>query len=882
MEEEVATLEMLQKVVDMKIQHLKGVRDKQHHEARSEIITSEISDLEGKLMVLFASQIKSKSKIVNQEHAARFYPKLSQFLYVVDIDEEMRETLVNRCSLVEELFEFSNERLAGIFYVHDDDEMKKKKLDGQYKRLRAARNIVKDYVVRLQNGEKRSELPWNSQWHEMAPDSPASVRSSIASVGHLSVFNYGPNEDLSNFKSRSIPPSPSPARSVSSIPRSRSDDANVGQRIHRGSTSSAGSSSSTSRYMVKSEKIRRKNKPGIITIPPSTDGETDSDHSKSRSSSITSSQSPRTPTLPSNSNMGHSIKHRFSGKQLLISIACDYCTRVMLFGLKCKHCGFKCHKKCSRKVPPSCSLPPQMLDYFKKKVDNESRAQVDGLVPIKRTNSEPSNFANRVRSIDKHMSSSHGSLMHNTVGNGASSSMVGAGSHRGASADTYSTASSTSSISSSTFHSDSPLGTPGVGGDGHEMGNNERFPFFPDGDNLVGEISLVNSLISTTSTVSEASTNTLIDSKCSSDTKSSSTLSIQEEENSVDDLDDQISDIRKHVKLRHESLSKGEKHDRMMIMHNHGSLMSEWVIPFSQIEIGDHIGVGRVGKVYKAKWHGECALKVLYLENPTTEEKNDFKYKVQVLRRTRHENLVLFMGACMEPATLAIVCSFIKGMSLYSHIHVHETKFDDVKIISIVQQIAQGMSYLHARKIVHKDLKTKNVFLEHNQNRIVITDFGLISIADVKVTNTRKNHLMLPKGWLCYQAPEIIRHLSAHDPGCEVLYYTRESDIYAFGTIWFELLAGDWPFAKQSNQSIIWQIGKGVKQSLSDPKLTREGLYVTRETKDIISMTWALDPENRPQFSALLKAFERLPKKRLIRSPSQPTYLTRTANALLI
>ena len=47
------------------------------------------------------------------------------------------------------------------------------------------------------------------------------------------------------------------------------------------------------------------------------------------------------------------------------------------------------------------------------------------------------------------------------------------------------------------------------------------------------------------------------------------------------------------------------------------------------------------------------------------------------------------------------------------------------------------MSYLHARKIVHKDLKTKNVFLEQNQNRIVITDFGLISIADVKVTNTR-------------------------------------------------------------------------------------------------------------------------------------------------
>lgn len=45
------------------------------------------------------------------------------------------------------------------------------------------------------------------------------------------------------------------------------------------------------------------------------------------------------------------------------------------------------------------------------------------------------------------------------------------------------------------------------------------------------------------------------------------------------------------------------------------------------------------------------------------------------------------------------------------------------------------MSYLHARQIVHRDLKTKNIFLENN--RIVITDFGLISMADVKVTNER-------------------------------------------------------------------------------------------------------------------------------------------------
>ena len=88
-----------------------------------------------------------------------------------------------------------------------------------------------------------------------------------------------------------------------------------------------------------------------------------------------------------------------------------------------------------------------------------------GLVPIKRTNSEPSNFANRIR-VDKYMSSSHGSLMHNTVNNGAAGNI-------GSSADAYSTASSTSSISSSPFHSDSPLGTPNLidGGDQRQDSN---------------------------------------------------------------------------------------------------------------------------------------------------------------------------------------------------------------------------------------------------------------------------------------------------------------------------------------------------------------------------------------------------------------------------
>ena len=57
------------------------------------------------------------------------------------------------------------------------------------------------------------------------------------------------------------------------------------------------------------------------------------------------------------------------------------------------------------------------------------------------------------------------------------------------------------------------------------------------------------------------------------------------------------------------------------------------------------------------------------------------------------------------------------------------------KIVIIAQQIAQGMGYLHHRGIIHKDLKTKNIFLENG--RAIITDFGLVNVARRLCANTR-------------------------------------------------------------------------------------------------------------------------------------------------
>lgn len=83
--------------------------------------------------------------------------------------------------------------------------------------------------------------------------------------------------------------------------------------------------------------------------------------------------------------------------------------------------------------------------------------------------------------------------------------------------------------------------------------------------------------------------------------------------------------------------------------------LQEWDIPFEQLEIGELIGKGRFGKVYHGRWHGEVAIRLIDIERDNEEQLKAFKREVMAYRQTRHENVVLFMGACMSPPHLAII-----------------------------------------------------------------------------------------------------------------------------------------------------------------------------------------------------------------------------------
>ncbi|NWR54734.1 KSR2 Kinase, partial [Bucorvus abyssinicus] len=306
--------------------------------------------------------------------------------------------------------------------------------------------------------------------------------------------------------------------------------------------------------------------------------------------------------------------------------------------------------------------------------------------------------------------------------------------------------------------------------------------------------------------------------------------------------------------------------------------LQEWDIPFEQLEIGELIGKGRFGQVFHGRWHGEVAIRLIDIERDNEDQLKAFKRECTIPSRCKGGGRRIdacrcfapFNSGCAKPRTVSLSsfsCSFslCKGRTLYSVVRDAKIVLDVNKTRQIAQEIVKGMGYLHAKGILHKDLKSKNVF--YDNGKVVITDFGLFSISGVLQAGRRENKLRIQNGWLCHLAPEIIRQLSP-DTEEDKLPFSKHSDVFALGTIWYELHAREWPFKTQPAEAIIWQVGRGMKPNLSQ-------IGMGKEISDILLFCWAYEQEERPTFTKLMDMLEKLPKRN--RRLSHPGHFWKSA-----
>lgn len=90
-------------------------------------------------------------------------------------------------------------------------------------------------------------------------------------------------------------------------------------------------------------------------------------------------------------------------------------------------------------------------------------------------------------------------------------------------------------------------------------------------------------------------------------------------------------------------------------VQHRNSIIDEWSIPYNSIKIHELVGRGPVAEVYRGNWHGEVAIKRFSMPDASPDQINRFKEEVAILKKTRHENLALFMGASLTAPNLAIV-----------------------------------------------------------------------------------------------------------------------------------------------------------------------------------------------------------------------------------
>lgn len=189
-----------------------------------------------------------------------------------------------------------------------------------------------------------------------------------------------------------------------------------------------------------------------------------------------------------------------------------------------------------------------------------------------------------------------------------------------------------------------------------------------------------------------------------------------------------------------------------------------------------------------------------------------------------HKNIVSIYDVGDEDDLYYIVMEYVKGQTLKDLIRVRGA-LHYIEALDIMKQVVSAVSTAHSMGIVHRDLKPQNILIT-DSGIVKITDFGIASIQSLSQV-TQTNTIM---GSLHYLAPEIAKGEKA----------TPQSDIYALGIVFYELLRGEVPFNGESPVNIAL---KHMRDEI--PSVREFNPSIPQSVENIIIKATAKNPNDR-------------------------------------
>jgi len=230
----------------------------------------------------------------------------------------------------------------------------------------------------------------------------------------------------------------------------------------------------------------------------------------------------------------------------------------------------------------------------------------------------------------------------------------------------------------------------------------------------------------------------------------------------------------------------------------------------------------------------------------------DAMQEAKLLSRMKHSSIVQFFESFLDGQFFCIVLEYCEGGDLEDAIKNQKeigTYFEESQIVSWYEQLLGGIEYMHGRRVLHRDLKTRNIFLRNNE--IKIGDFGISRI--LLGTYDKASTFV---GTPYYMSPEVLNHED----------YDEKCDIWSLGVVLYRICCHEYPFDGTSLMTIMLKIVSGVSPALNDK--------YSRALNNLLERMFDRKPENRPKAKEILQHRLFNNRRRTSSSTSQISNLT--------